>query len=88
MQVKVTCTFNLTADLAEVNRLEAEVFALGRKLLAQMLARALAALDEGSEKGCPDCSSCDLVADGTVPYRLRTRRVAAIGPLISVEAAR
>jgi hypothetical protein len=50
------------------HRLEEAVFELGLKVTAELMARVLAALDERSEKVCRD-----LAADGTAPYRLRTR---------------
>jgi hypothetical protein len=73
MQVKVTCTLNLTDGMADVNRLEEAVFKLGLKFMAELMARALAALDEQSEKVCPDCSAQEPVSDGTALYQLRTR---------------
>ncbi len=41
--------------------------------MAELTARALAALAEQSEKVCPDCSAQELVLDGTAPYQPRTR---------------
>jgi hypothetical protein len=73
MQVQVTCTLNLTDGMAAVHRLEEAVFERGLKVMAELMARVLAALDERSEKVCPKCSGRDLTADGTAPYRLRTR---------------
>jgi len=67
MQVKVTCTLNLTDETADVNQLEEQVFKLGLKLMAELMRKALAALEEQAEKSCSSCRSRDLVADGTVP---------------------
>lgn len=73
MQVQVTCTLNLIHAMPDVNRLEEAVFDLGLKVMAELMARALAALDERSEKVCANCSGRDFAADGTAPHRLRTR---------------